>query len=87
MGVVYLARSPGGRLVAIKVIRADLAADEEFRARFSREVTLARQVSGFYTAPVVDADADAAQPWLATAYVAGPSLADSVTRRARLTRA
>jgi hypothetical protein len=84
MGVVYLARSPGGRLVAIKVIRADLAADEEFRARFSREVTLARQVSGFYTAPVVDADTEAAQPWLATAYVAGPSLADSVTRRGPL---
>jgi hypothetical protein len=84
MGVVYLARSPGGRLVAIKAIRQDLATDEEFRARFSREVALARRVSGFYTAPVVDADTEAAQPWLATAYVAGPSLADSVARRGPL---
>ena len=79
MGRVYLGRSPGGRLVAVKVIRAELAEDPEFRARFSREVAAARPVSGLFTAQVVDADLDGPVPWLATAYVAGPSLADAVT--------
>jgi hypothetical protein len=80
MGHVYLGLSPGGRPVAVKVIRADLAADPEFRVRFAREVAAVRQVSGLFTALVVDADVDSALPWLATAYVAGPSLAEAVTR-------
>jgi len=79
MGRVYLGVSPGGRLVAVKVIRAELAADQEFRIRFSREVAAARRVSGLFTALVVDADVDGAMPWLATAYVAGPSLSEAVT--------
>ena len=78
MGQVFLGQSPGGRLVAVKLIRADLAADREFRARFAREVAAARHVSGMFTAAVVDADPEAPQPWLVTAYVAGPSLADAV---------
>lgn len=78
MGRVFLCRSAGGRPVAVKVIRADLAADREFRARFRREVEAARKVSGFYTALLVDADLDGPVPWLATAYVPGPSLADAV---------
>lgn len=78
MGQVFLARSPGGRTVAIKMIRAELADQRGFRARFRREVAAARRVSGPYTAAVVDADPDAATPWLATAYVAGPSLGDAV---------
>ena len=78
MGRVFLGVSPGGRLVAVKVIRADLAADPEFRRRFQREIALAREVSGPFTAPVIDADLDGPVPWLATAYVAGPSLADAV---------
>jgi serine/threonine protein kinase len=78
MGQVFLGQSPGGRLVAVKLIRADLAADPEFRARFAREVAVARHVSGIFTAPVVDADPDAPQPWLITAYVPGPSLAEAV---------
>jgi len=78
MGQVYLGQSPGGRLVAVKLIRADLAADRVFRARFAREVAAARHVSGMFTAPVVDADPEAPQPWLVTAYVPGPSLADAV---------
>jgi serine/threonine protein kinase len=69
MGRVYLGRSPGGRHVAIKVIRAELAEDAEFRARFAREVSAARKVSGIYTAPVVDADPDGPVPWLVTSYV------------------
>jgi eukaryotic-like serine/threonine-protein kinase len=80
MGQVFLGRSPGGRLLAIKVIRAELAADPEFRARFRREVAAATSVSGIFTASVVDADPDAPVPWLATAYIAGTSLADAVTR-------
>jgi hypothetical protein len=79
MGRVYLGLSPGGRAVAVKVIRAELAQDPEFRARFRREVAVARTVSGLYTAPVLDADTDSPEPWLATAYVPGPSLADAVT--------
>jgi sugar lactone lactonase YvrE len=78
MGRVFLARSAGGRPVAVKVIRPDLAADGEFRARFQHEVAAARKVNGLYTALVVDADVDGPVPWLATAYVAGPSLADKV---------
>src|SRR6201994_1575158 len=84
MGQVYLARSPGGRLVAVKVIRPELAADQRFRARFAREAAAARTVSGIFTAPVVDADTAAPQPWLATAYVPGPSLTEAVARRGPL---
>jgi len=79
MGHVYLGISAGGRPVAVKVIRADLATDPEFRVRFAREVAAVRRVSGLFTALVVDADVDGAVPWLATAYVAGPSLAEAVT--------
>jgi serine/threonine protein kinase len=64
--------------VAVKVIRPELAANPEFRVRFRREVAVARTVSGMFTAVVVDADVDAPAPWLATAYVAGPSLAQAV---------
>ncbi len=78
MGHVFLGRSAGGRPVAVKVIRADLAADPEFRVRFRREVEAARKVNGLYTAPLVDADPDGPTPWLATAYISGPSLADAV---------
>ena len=81
MGRVYLGRSPGGRNVAIKVIRADLAENPDFRARFAQEVSAARKVSGIFTAPVVDADLDGPVPWLATSYIAGPSLADAVQER------
>ncbi|MFL6115779.1 MAG: serine/threonine-protein kinase, partial [Catenulispora sp.] len=74
MGRVYLARSRGGRPVAVKVIRAEYAEDERFRNRFRREVEAARTVNGLYTASVLDAGPDDAAPWLATAYIPGPSL-------------
>src|SRR5438874_1140496 len=74
MGHVYLARSDRGRTVAVKLVRGELAAQEEFRARFRQEVQSARQVGGHWTAPVLDADTEAAVPWVATGYVAGPSL-------------
>lgn len=78
MGQVFLGRSAGGRLVAIKVIRPELAGDAGFRSRFAREVAAARNVGGLFTALVIDADVAGPAPWLATAYVAGPSLADAV---------
>lgn len=84
MGKVYLARSPGGRAVAVKVVRSELAADPHFRERFRAEVEAARRVGGFHTAPVVDADPDAESPWLATAYVPGPTLAELVERHGPL---
>jgi eukaryotic-like serine/threonine-protein kinase len=80
MGDVFLGRSAGGRSVAVKVIRSDFAADPEFRTRFRHEAAAARQVNGLYTAPVADADVDGPMPWLATAYVPGPSLASAVER-------
>ncbi|MFD5948884.1 serine/threonine-protein kinase [Streptomyces collinus] len=84
MGRVYLARSPGGRTVAVKVIRPDLAADNDFRDRFRHEVEIAKAVSGRFTAPVVDADPDAPLPWLATSYVLGPDLTDVVSAHGAL---
>ncbi|MET8137596.1 protein kinase [Streptomyces sp. NPDC005251] len=80
MGHVYLARSDRGRTVAVKLVRPELAEQEEFRARFRQEVQAARRVGGLWTAPVLDADTEAAIPWVATGYVAGPSLQAVVGR-------
>ncbi|WP_031516572.1 serine/threonine-protein kinase [Streptomyces sp. NRRL F-5123] len=74
MGRVFLARSERGRTVAVKLVRAELAAQEEFRGRFRREVRAALRVGGKWTAPVLDADTEAEIPWVATGYVPGPSL-------------
>src|SRR6059058_645971 len=82
MGRVYLARSPGGRMVAVKVIRANLAEDAGFRARFAREVSAARKVGGLFTA-----DVEGPVPWLVTAYVPGNSLSDAVERQGPLPEA
>ena len=87
MGRVYLGFSPAGRAVAIKVVHPELARDVEFRQRFGREVAAARAVSGMYTAPVVAAGLNEDPPWLATAYVPGPSLADVVSRYGALPEA
>ncbi|MFF1478735.1 protein kinase [Streptomyces sp. NPDC058301] len=78
MGRVYLGRSAGGRTVAVKVVHPHFALDEQFRARFRHEVEAARRVGGAWTAPVLDADPEAAVPWVATGYVAGPSLTQAV---------
>ncbi|MFD3489817.1 serine/threonine-protein kinase [Streptomyces sp. NPDC058690] len=80
MGRVYLSHTQGGRPVAIKVVRPELADDPDFRRRFRREMEAARRVRGAYTAELIDGDADGAPPWLATLYVPGPSLADAVGR-------
>ncbi|SFX99424.1 hypothetical protein SAMN02787144_100921 [Streptomyces atratus] len=81
MGTVYLARSRGGRAVAVKVARPEIAADPHFRERFRAEVAAARSVGGFHTAPVVDADPAAEAPWLATAYVPGRGRSRPGSRR------
>ncbi|MEU6371950.1 serine/threonine-protein kinase [Streptomyces sp. NPDC046909] len=84
MGRVYLSHTAGGRPVAIKVVRPELADDPDFRRRFGREIKAARRVRGAYTAELIDADANASPPWLATLYVPGPSLAEAVHRRGPL---
>jgi outer membrane protein assembly factor BamB len=84
MGQVFVAASPAGRMVAIKIIHPELARDPKFVSRFRGEVSAARMISGLYTAPVVAAGAEASPLWLATAFVPGPSLEDIVTRRGPL---
>lgn len=84
MGRVYLSYTQGGRPVAIKVVRPELADDPAFRRRFRREVEAARRVRGAYTAELIDADAGGTPPWSATLYVPGPSLTDAVARRGPL---
>ncbi|MFZ3494179.1 bifunctional serine/threonine protein kinase/MFS transporter [Streptomyces sp. 5.8] len=74
MGLVYLGRSEGGRTVAVKVVQAEYAGNPEFRRRFAREVAAARRVGGSWTAAVLDADPEAAVPWVATQYIPGPDL-------------
>ncbi|MFF8833595.1 protein kinase [Streptomyces sp. NPDC015131] len=78
MGRVYLARSEGGRTVAVKLVLRRLARDGEFRRRFAQEVAAARRVGGRWTAPVLDADTEAEVPWVATGYIPGPSLSEVV---------
>src|SRR5882757_3707829 len=80
MGQVYLALTPGGRQVAVKMIRAEFGNDERFRARFRQEMAAAQQVHGLFTAQVLEAEPDAPRPWLATSYVPGLSLREAVTR-------
>ncbi len=81
MGRVYLARSDRGRTVAVKVVKEELARKPDFRRRFAQEVKAAQRVGGEWTAPVLDADTDAPTPWVATGYVAGPSLATVVDQQ------
>jgi hypothetical protein len=84
MGRVYLGLSPAGRAVAIKVVHPDLASDADFLRRFGQEVAAARAVSGIYTAPVVASGLNERPPWLATAFVPGPSLDQLVTEHGPL---
>jgi serine/threonine protein kinase len=84
MGRVYLGLSPAGRAVAIKVVHPDLASDGAFLRRFGQEVAAARAVSGIYTAPVVASGLNERPPWLATAFVPGPSLDQMVTEHGPL---
>jgi eukaryotic-like serine/threonine-protein kinase len=80
MGRVYLAFTPAGRPVALKVVRSDLGDDRDFRIRFGQEIQAARRVRGLYTAELIDADPAASPPWLVTAYVPGPSVEEVIDR-------
>ncbi|MFI6804035.1 serine/threonine-protein kinase [Streptomyces luteogriseus] len=87
MGVVHLARSTSGMKLAVKVVHAAFARDPEFRGRFRQEVAAARQVSGAFTASVVDADSEAERPWMATLFIPGPTLSDHVKRNGAMSTA
>uniref|UniRef100_UPI00066E37A1 serine/threonine-protein kinase n=1 Tax=Streptomyces sp. SBT349 TaxID=1580539 RepID=UPI00066E37A1 len=78
MGRVFLGRSPGGRMVAVKVVHDELAREAHFRRRFRAEIASARRVGGIWTAPVLDHDIESAVPWAATGYVAGVPLREAV---------
>jgi eukaryotic-like serine/threonine-protein kinase len=80
MGRVYLAFTPAGRPVALKVVRSDLGDDQDFRIRFGQEIQAAKRVRGLYTAELIDADPAATPPWLVTAYVPGPSVEEVIDR-------
>ncbi|WP_052434753.1 MDR family MFS transporter [Streptacidiphilus melanogenes] len=80
MGLVYLGRSEHGRTVAVKVVQAEYAGHPEFRRRFAREVSAARQVGGSWTATVLDGDPEAPVPWVATQYIPGPDLHTVVSK-------
>ncbi|MGW1190353.1 serine/threonine-protein kinase [Streptomyces sp. NPDC002559] len=84
MGTVFLARTSSGRPVAIKLIHQQFAGDDEFRIRFRQEVAAARRVSGAFTAAVVDADPEAEQPWMATAYIEGHTLTQHIAMKGPL---
>jgi len=84
MGAVFLGRAADGRLVAVKMIRAELAWDQEFRGRFRSEVNRARAVPGFCTAAVLDADPDHTTPYLVVEYVDGPSLQEVIKEQGPL---
>ncbi|SHN45620.1 serine/threonine-protein kinase [Cryptosporangium aurantiacum] len=84
MGTVYLGRSPGGRLVAVKAVHGHLALNPDFRIRFRREVALAQRVGGPFTAAMLDADPDGDPPWLATEYIRGQSLAQVLNEHGAL---
>jgi len=78
MGVVYLGVAWDGSQVAIKVLRPDLAGDQEFRQRFGREVAALVRVKGECTVRVIEADSQSSRPFVVTEYAEGPSLAEHI---------
>ena len=77
--VVFLGRGESGREVAIKLLRATLSQNPEWRARFERELRLIGRVAGFCTAQVIDHDVSGELPYVVSEYVPGPSLTELVT--------
>lgn len=84
MGVVYLGRGPGGNAVAVKVMRADLAGNSDFRQRFAGEVSAMRDVGAAHAAGVLASDVDATQPWMVMEYVQGMTLSERIGRAGAL---
>lgn len=93
MGEVWLAEDVTGaaggapRRVALKLLDPAQADDPVARARFAREVQAARRVVGPTVAALLDANVDDSQPWLASVYVAGPTLSDHITAHGALSGA
>src|ERR1700745_4535897 len=80
MGVVYLGVAWDGAPVAVKVLRPELAGDEEFRRRVGREVAALVQVKGVCTVRVIEADSQSATPFVVTEYAQGPSLSEYIDK-------
>jgi len=80
MGVVYLGVAWDGSQVAVKVLRPELAGDQEFRRRFGREVAALVQVKGMYTVRVIEADSQSSTPFVVTEYAQGPSLSEHIAK-------
>ena len=87
MGVVHLARKPGGDRVALKVLRPNIVGDDEARARLAREVSSLSRIRSRWVAEIVDADPWAEVPYVATRYVPGLSLHDHVVDEGPITGA
>ncbi|QVQ51717.1 serine/threonine protein kinase [Spiractinospora alimapuensis] len=77
-GEVFLGVDEEGQRAAVKVLHTSMTSDPAMRRRFAEELSQARKVSGFCVAPILDADPDADQPWIATEYVDGPTLSTAV---------
>ena len=80
MGVVYLGVAWDGSPVAVKVLRPELAGDQEFRRRFGREVAALVRVKGEYTVRVIEADSQSSTPFVVTEYAQGPSLSEHIDK-------
>ena len=85
MGVVHLARRPGGPRVALKVLRPHIVGDDEARRRLAREVSSLERIRSRWVAEIVDADPWADIPYVATRYVPGLSLHDHVAEEGPIT--
>jgi serine/threonine protein kinase len=75
-GVVFLADSPGGGQVAVKLLPP--TTDPQVRSRFLKEFAAAQRVARFCTAQVLDAGIFERRPFLVSEYVNGPSLVEVV---------
>ncbi|MFD9359480.1 serine/threonine-protein kinase [Streptomyces sp. NPDC060031] len=85
MGEVFLARTASGRPLALKTVHRDLSLEPDFAERFAREIRTNDRVRSPWTVSVVDFSPAGASPqWLATEYVAAPSLGDWVSRNGPL---
>jgi serine/threonine protein kinase len=84
MGVVYLGTAKDVGQVAVKVLRSELGDDADFRTRFRREISMLTRVQGLCTVRIIEADTEAASPYLVTEYADGPSLAEYLTAQGSL---
>ena len=84
MGRVYRATSPDGQVVALKLVKAELAKDEVFRRRFDREARIAQRVEHPHVVPVVETGEHHGIPYLAQQFISGGSLEDRIKNNGAL---